>query len=642
MIRQYPCLIFLSLTVALPGLHAQSPGGVSTNLAFWAKAESALPVTSGTLTKWTESTGINKLTLSGSGMSTVTNAINFHPVVNFTGSGKLVGNTSITWSEVYAVVSWTGNTNQERGTVISPTTSGTNPNDASRYYFRSGVESNPGNFLFSGMGIDSIGFEYVPSPANGVVNEYTASGVGDVFNRNGLDARVGSLFGGFTKRATTMNGIPQIGDRSTNDAAMKGNIAEIIVYSSDNATNRNKVESYLALKYGLTLGNKDNTVNYISSGNKIFWNGVSNYQHNIFGIGFDQASGLTQSPSNSINSGSGNGAGQSGLGNLQLTAIASFTDQQFLMIGTDSASLSTMTMTTTNGPPVAAGSTRVIRTWLVQNTNTVGAVKLGFDVAGLGLSTTTPTNYYLMIDNDGDGNFTTGAISFVKAASITGTVVNFTPVTLKNNVVFTIITLPNTLIPLPISFDNFSAVARQDTADLQWTVHGQPNTDPGIDHFVIERSSDANNFIAAGSLSAANMATATNNTTGSEPYEFRETLTPGVYYYRIRLVSRDGNEQFSAIRSVIISGNINSNTALLQIRSNPVRNNQLQLRIVWPQNNTALIRIADRQGNVLIQKEIALQQGANLPIIDCSRLTGGLYFVSVRSGNEMRVLSFLK
>ncbi len=229
-----------------------------------------------------------------------------------------------------------------------------------------------------------------------------------------------------------MSAPPQIGDRSTDDSKMNGDIAEIIVYSSNNAANRNKVESYLALKYGITLGNASNLVSYTSAANTVFWTGKTTYQHNIFGIGLDQASSLSQNVSNSMNSGSGNGSGQSARGNLLLTTLINLTNQQFLMIGTDSASLGEETMTNANGPLIAAGSKRMIRTWKVKNTNSVGAVTLSFNMSGLTLSGgTTAANYWLMIDNDGDGNFTTGTQSFVNASSLSASLISFSSITLS-------------------------------------------------------------------------------------------------------------------------------------------------------------------------------------------------------------------
>lgn len=56
---------------------------------------------------------------------------------------------------------------------------------------------------------------------------------------------------------------------------------------------RNRVESYLALKYGITL---DKNRSYKNSKNKIFWDKQNNdlFGNNIFGIGRDDISGLNQ------------------------------------------------------------------------------------------------------------------------------------------------------------------------------------------------------------------------------------------------------------------------------------------------------------------------------------------------------------
>ena len=614
--------------------YAQAPGGVSANLKLWVKAESAQPTAGGNLTSWPDQTGTNTFTRSGtaSTLTTVNYMINFHPIVRFTGSAILIGNTSIAWSECTAVASWTGPTNTERGTVISPTTNGTQPLDQSRYFFRSGVESNPSNALFAGMGVDSIGFEYTTAPPASQVNIYTASGVGDVFNRNGLDARTGSLFGGFTKRATVMNGIPQIGDRSTSDSKMKGDIAEIIVYSSNNAAGRNKVESYLALKYGLTLGSIAQPVNYTSSTGTVFWTGNTTYQHNLFGIGADAGSALNQTQSNSMNTGSGLGAGQSGMGNIVISAIGSLTSQQFLMIGTDSAALlgannGEESITAAIGPSVAIGSKRLVRTWKVANTNSAGSVKLTFNTSGLTLSGgTTASNYYLVIDNDGDGNFTTGTQSYWQANSLASNLMTFNAVPLNNNVVFTILTKPSSMNVLTVSWQDFTAGIQRNTVNLQWTVANETN----IDQYVVERSSNAADFIRVGSLPAQ-------NPTGVSSYTFSDQPVAGNYFYRIRMIDKDGNYQFSALRSVTTGGK-----TLLQIRANPVQGSILQLAIDLPRNGTVKISIVDGQRALLLQKELSLQQGGNMVAIDLATLAKGLYFVRLQTDREQRTLSFLK
>ena len=86
-----------------------------------------------------------------------------------------------------------------------------------------------------------------------------------------------------------------------------GGIAEVITYKSDLANEEvNKIESYLAIKYGVTLcqqsffGKTPN--NYTASNGTVYWNAADNkgYGHCITGIGRDDSSGLLQKQSFSV------------------------------------------------------------------------------------------------------------------------------------------------------------------------------------------------------------------------------------------------------------------------------------------------------------------------------------------------------
>lgn len=79
-----------------------------------------------------------------------------------------------------------------------------------------------------------------------------------------------------------------------------GEIPEFIVYKRAlNEKEKNRVESYLALKYGITL---DENINYCTSKNEIFWHKENNglFKNRIFGIGKDLNSALNQKQSTTI------------------------------------------------------------------------------------------------------------------------------------------------------------------------------------------------------------------------------------------------------------------------------------------------------------------------------------------------------
>ncbi|WP_133055338.1 autotransporter outer membrane beta-barrel domain-containing protein [Niastella koreensis] len=632
------CLMVVLLQCRGRTVFCQSPGGVASNLTLWIKAGSgASPSSGGTLTGWTDMAGNNSfsLTSTGTGLTApvvVLNGLNFNPVVRFTGSGtngyRLLGNTSITMSDVSAVGSWTGPVTNERGTFFSPiNNSGLNLISA-RYFFRSAS----GGQLYTGFGsIDAglfAGYESATPPASTVPVVLTASGTGNVLNMNGLDARTGNIRGGYF--TTTMTDIPQIADRSSSDSKMNGDIAEIVVYSAANSASlQNKVESYLAFKYGITLGNATSPISYTSSAGTVFWTGLAAYQHNIFGIGTDNGSGLVQTSSNSVNSGSGDGTGQSGLGNLVLKTSSALTNGQFLMVGTDSAVLTEETITAAIGPAAAIGSKRLVRTWKAQTTGAVSSVNLSFDMTGLTLSgASVAANYYLLIDNDGDGNFTTGAQTYVPASGISGSLISFSGTSaLANGVVFTLITVPSTMLVLADRWQGFTASGAGSSVTLHW------NTAPDlpIDYFNVYHSTDGATFIPIAQLPLTTvMPLAGMSYVVSERGE-------GTYFYRLRAVLKDGAENYSMIRSVKISA-----SKRLKIHSNPVVGGELRLQFHASASESVIVSLFSASGSRQLTRIWSVAPGENLLTMDIHRLGEGLYFLRLDGSHGYETLDFVK
>jgi hypothetical protein len=82
-----------------------------------------------------------------------------------------------------------------------------------------------------------------------------------------------------------------------------GDIQEVIWYQGTlSALETQKVESYLALKYGISL-DQAAPYNYLASDGSIIWNAsmAGNYNRDIVGIGRDDDSGLNHKQSTSVN-----------------------------------------------------------------------------------------------------------------------------------------------------------------------------------------------------------------------------------------------------------------------------------------------------------------------------------------------------
>ena len=193
------------------------------------------------------------------------------------------------------------------------------------------------------------------------------------------------------------------GSASTN--GFNGNIAEVINYPWElSATEIDRVESYLAIKYGITL---DQTIsrNYVASDGSTIWDGTTNtgFGNDIVGIGRDDNSALDQRVSKSANA---DAIITMALDNDFVAANAGRTtthtnDLQFLTLGNDDAGVVVNQITEV---PIGAYNSRMSREWKVDKTANFGqAINMKFT----GYSTTALITYYLMKDSDGD--FSTGA-----------------------------------------------------------------------------------------------------------------------------------------------------------------------------------------------------------------------------------------
>ncbi|GEM_PF-6539259 len=86
-------------------------------------------------------------------------------------------------------------------------------------------------------------------------------------------------------------------------ASYFGNSPELFFYSRKvTDQERLRINTYLGIKYGITLGSETNLVNYIDSKGNTIWTGNADYQNNIAGIGQDNGSGLFQKQATTINS----------------------------------------------------------------------------------------------------------------------------------------------------------------------------------------------------------------------------------------------------------------------------------------------------------------------------------------------------
>jgi hypothetical protein len=278
----------------------ESPGGVFPTLALWLRADEGTSSTTNgnTLNQWEDQgPGGNNASQPTAGerptfQSDATNLFNFNPVVKFTSTKNFLNYgmpfldknayTIFTVNRRDGASTWAGIFSQNRGASAG----------------------RPGTTYI--LNSNDIGL-------NGINQNNTNVGVTDPLTGHILLRNMGSagnnlsitMNGGTPTASGTYPGTPggtvagyYIGRHNDNlSYTLTGNIAEVIAYSSAlSGAQVNAVETYLGLKYGLTLGH-----NYVASDNTVIWDVAANaaYSNDIAGIGRDDISALQQKQSKS-------------------------------------------------------------------------------------------------------------------------------------------------------------------------------------------------------------------------------------------------------------------------------------------------------------------------------------------------------
>ena len=208
-----------------------------------------------------------------------------------------------------------------------------------------------------------------------------------------------------------------IGKNFDQQGSLNGRVAEIFTFAERvTDTGRQKIESYLAIKYGITLGSSNEAQkNYINSFDNLIWDISANsgYNYDVAGIGRDSISDLNQKQSKTINSVNGVTIGLGGIYATNSANSNEFEDDgDFLVWGNNNGALSgTNTNTITIATGITTSVTRIDRKWkIVESTVAVDAdietVFVGIpETAFSGFSKTADEEYALIVaDNSAFAN----------------------------------------------------------------------------------------------------------------------------------------------------------------------------------------------------------------------------------------------
>lgn len=424
-----------------------APGGVSNGLTLWSKADDASLAT-GNVAQWNDfSPNLNHLTRTASNkVVKVANLFNYNPAISFSGADdEFLFSTSVlgmngdnTYGEFYVLKGINAS-----GLVFDEIiTLGATGEASGQHRWENPATTLAGNnyAAFGNGTANSSGATSTVTMAQLGLYSNTASGTQAILRTNGTVAATNNTTAGLLLDAGARFRI------GTDVFGSDGNYnsfqsPELIVYNNAlSATDISKINTYLSVKYSIPLDGGNS--NYVSSNGATIWPTNATYKTDIFGIGRDDCSGLMQKQSTAWVESATNNL-KIALGTLatdnQSNTGSFATNNQFLMVGHNGLALTAVN----TGIPAAytaisCNANRYLRTWKAANTGSVTGVQLVFGKSTLPVPANW-SNIRLAIDADGDGDFTTGTVTLVSPATVTGGAVTFNNVTIPDGATFTLL-----------------------------------------------------------------------------------------------------------------------------------------------------------------------------------------------------------
>ncbi|MEN9326686.1 MAG: hypothetical protein RI943_1107, partial [Bacteroidota bacterium] len=325
-----------------------------------------------------------------------TNQINFNPAVNFTNSPG----TSLNIPDM-------ANIRQSYWVAQDVTAAGNSYNhvlfggEANLY----GAATTP--YFFGGLASAVQAVAYVSTAQGGWRKDGAVGSAASTYDF-GPQGKP-NLISSFSLLDNSPINATNISFQAGTNRSWNGPIAEIITFQNPFSTNQqNIVETYLGVKYGISVGH-----DYVTPDGTIVWNRTTNsaYHNNVFGLGRSDSQGLHQRQSFSTNYtgkfitlGNNSIIGASNASSIGNNLAA---DNTYLLLGDNNAPILFDEALTGNYYPL-------LRKWKVSNVGVSAASKISIPAYGNTSPNALPFSYtdrydaetvYLVVDADGDGNF---------------------------------------------------------------------------------------------------------------------------------------------------------------------------------------------------------------------------------------------
>ncbi len=622
-----------------------SPGGVGTsNVTAWFKADG---LSAGNVTSWAT-------TLSSLGGITVTDGASPYPQST---NSNTSGNNLYNYNQY---VSFSGNVAGSLKVLTNPGSFALCPNStnsADQSSFFSVFSNNPtagtnnDNILIWRNGSDAFGSSGIQcrglgtgvlsigdntngtnaSRALGSTNMNIQQITSYTGNESSSSSMTGYLNG--TVTATNNSGVasPQelsFGGRAGGTELFEGVSAEHIFFNTTLSTALvNRVHTYLAIKYGITL----NTSYYAPNASTIY-SRTGAYINNIIGIGRDDITALLQKQSHTIDD-----TVRIYKGTLSVTNAANAatfaSDQSYVVIGANTGKLCNTLASLAEKPAACGLYSRLEREWKVTKTNFGESFNMNIKLNNCAIPGSVNVAHLRLLVDD-DGNFGNGGTTCYANGDGSGIVFTYAnPLIIitgisnthiaNNDTKYITVGSVNALTPLPIELINFVAKCVNQSMVLNWSTASETNND----HFEVQRSNDGVNFSSIAQV-AGHI-----NSTQLQQYQYVDTSAPnGNLYYRLKQVDTDLSVTYHQIITVE-NDCLNSinNQGNISIYPNPNNGNVLHIGYVIKKDEEVSVKIYDVLGEIISDQAIRLLAQTTETDLFLDDFAKGIYFIQIES-----------
>ncbi|WMX12316.1 T9SS type A sorting domain-containing protein [Aureispira sp. CCB-E] len=383
--RQRVYFLLFSIVTSASLLQAQAPGGFSTNLGLWLKGD-GLPLGANQTANWQDAHSTNDAQFHPNTVHyEVVEDINFNKSLHINDEWfdspldinvndlnvfmvyrlRTNGNTPLWGNGV--IPSQSSNNKGRQATSSSMTTGGTTDSPYTGADNTNRVYLNHINSIHNSNSLIFVnGASVATLPTTGAIVSTPTSGT---------DSTHQGIFIGKTDNTATTSG-------PGSDVL---DVAEFIVYrGAVNPTQRNQINSYLAIKYGITI----TAHNYLSSTGTVLWDQGTNtgFDNDIVGIARDNGSGLNQTQSKSVNVGS------------LITISNSASNGEALLVGNNGGATGSA-VTFQEGNSFLRKGMRINKIWKCQKTGAFNNFSINID-NGISLPSGFNTNNIFLLVSD--------------------------------------------------------------------------------------------------------------------------------------------------------------------------------------------------------------------------------------------------